>query len=53
MTKPVFDIARGILAPIFDGISRFGTITIGMGVLLVLLAILKGVLKKNVVTADQ
>ena len=53
MTQPVFDIARGILAPIFDGISRFGTITIGMGVLLVLLAILKGVLKKNVVTADQ
>lgn len=47
LQNTVSDIAKGILAPIFKGVSNFGWITIGMGVLLILLAILKGVLKKN------
>lgn len=46
------DIAGGILDPIFTEISKFGTMTIGAGALLVLLAILRGVLKKNARAAE-
>ena len=52
MGKVMSDIFRGILTPVFDGISKFGTITIGMGVLLVGAAILKGVVTKNMHTAE-
>lgn len=43
----VMDVFYGILTPIFDGTSKFGTITIGIGVLLILFAVLRGILRKN------
>ena len=43
----VMDVFYGILTPIFDGTSKFGTVAIGIGVLLILLAILRGILRKN------
>lgn len=43
----VMDICRGIISPFFAEMSKFGITMIGIGVLLILLAILRGVLKKN------
>ncbi|MBQ8315246.1 MAG: hypothetical protein IJX95_05850, partial [Lachnospiraceae bacterium] len=49
----VMDICRGILAPFFAEMSKFGVTMIGIGILLILLAILRGVLKKNAAAADE
>lgn len=49
----VLDICRGILTPFFAEMSKFGITMIGIGVLLILLAILRGVLKKNTAAADE
>lgn len=49
----VLDICRGIIAPFFAEMSKFGITMIGIGVLLVLLAILRGVLKKNAAKANE
>lgn len=43
----ISDVFHGILTPIFEEISKLGTVTIGLGIVLIALAILKGVLKKN------
>ena len=43
----MMDVFYGVLTPIFAGASTFGTIAIGIGVLLILLAILRGVIRKN------
>ena len=50
----VLDICRGIIVPFFAEMSKFGITMIGIGVLLVLAAILRGVLKKNAsVTGEE
>ena len=43
----VIDLCKGIITPFFDEMSKFGITMIGIGVLLILLAILKNVLAKN------
>ncbi len=53
MGGTISELIKGILAPIFSEISKFGTVAIGMGVLLILLAILKGVIKKNMRVAEE
>ncbi len=47
------DICGGIISPFFAEMSKFGITMIGIGVLLVLLAILRGVLKKNAAEAGE
>ena len=49
----VMDICRGILAPFFAEMSKFGVTMIGIGVLLILAAILRGVIKKNTAVAND
>lgn len=49
----VMDICRGIIAPFFAEMSKFGVTMIGIGVLLILAAILRGVIKKNTAVADD
>jgi len=49
----VLDICRGMIAPFFSEMSKFGITMIGIGVLLILLAILRGVLKKNAAAAEE
>lgn len=43
----VMDLCKGIMAPFFNEMSKFGLTMIGIGVLLILLAILKHVVAKN------
>ncbi len=43
----VMDLCKGIVAPFFGEMSKFGITMIGIGVLLILLAILKHVVTKN------
>ena len=43
----VTDLCKGIMAPFFHEMSKFGMTMIGIGVLLILLAILKHVVTKN------
>lgn len=49
----VLDIIRGMVAPFFAELSKFGLTMIGIGVLLVLLAILRGVIVKNMHAAGK
>lgn len=49
----VSDLCKGVLTPFFAEMSKFGITMIGIGVLLVLLAILRGVLKKNTAAANE
>ena len=49
----VLDIVRGMIAPFFAEMSKFGLTMIGIGVLLVLLAILRGVIVKNMHAAGD
>lgn len=49
----VSDLCKGVLTPFFAEMSKFGITMIGIGVLLVLLAILRGVLKKNAAAAEK
>ncbi len=49
----VMDLCRGIMAPFFAEMSKFGYTMIGIGVLLILLAILKHVLQKNARAAQE
>ncbi len=53
MSDTISELIKGILAPIFSGISTFGTVAIGMGVVLILFAILRGVIKKNMRAAEE
>lgn len=43
----VTDLCKGIVTPFFDEMSKFGFTMVGIGILLILLAILKNVLAKN------
>lgn len=52
-TDVVLDICQGILAPFFAEMSKFGITMIGIGVLLILLAILRGVIKKNTAATEE
>lgn len=47
------DLVAGILAPFFAEMSKFGITMIGIGVLLILLAILKAVITKNMRTSEE
>ena len=49
----VMDICRGIISPFFAEMSKFGLTMVGIGVVLVLAAILRGVIKKNTAAADE
>ena len=49
----VVDICGGIISPFFTEMSKFGITMIGIGVLLALLAILRGVLKKNAAATNE
>jgi len=49
----ILDICKGMIAPFFAEMSKFGITMIGIGVILILAAILRGVLKKNASVADE
>lgn len=49
----VTDLFNGILAPFFAEVSKFGYTMIGIGVLLILLAILKAVVTKNMHASEE
>ncbi len=49
----VMDLFRGIFAPFFAEMSKFGYTMMGIGVLLILLAILKHVMKKNMHASEE
>lgn len=49
----ILDICKGIMAPFFTEMSTFGITMIGIGVLLILLAILKYVVTKNMHTSEE
>ncbi len=49
----ILDICKGIIAPFFAEMSKFGITMIGVGVLLILLAILKHVVTKNMHTSEE
>lgn len=49
----VTDLVSGILAPFFAEMSKFGFTMIGIGVLLILLAILKHVVTKNMHASEE
>lgn len=49
----VTDLITGIMAPFFAEMSKFGYTMIGIGVLLILLAILKAVVTKNMHASEE
>lgn len=49
----VTDLVSGIFAPFFAEMSKFGITMIGIGVLLILLAILKAVIAKNMHASEE
>jgi len=49
----VTDLVSGIMAPFFAEMSKFGYTMIGIGVLLILLAILKAVVTKNMHASEE
>lgn len=49
----VMDLFAGFISPFFAEMSKFGFTMIGLGVLLILLAILRGVLKKNMHPSEE
>ncbi len=52
-TDVIVDICGGIISPFFAEMSKFGVTMIGIGVVLVLAAILRSVLKKNAASANE
>lgn len=53
VSEVAMNICKGIIAPFFDEMSKFGITMIGIGVVLVLCAILRNVLKKNATAAEE
>lgn len=49
----VLDLCRGIVAPFFAEVSKFGVTMMGIAVLLILAAILRGVVKKNMHISEE